>query len=295
MRDHLAHRLAAELAAELEDARPPDDVARFGARSVREAALAYGILRLSSVHHAEARAAADRLRASVFGEVSSAGGPYRERGDVPAPGLGAQISAAAHGFAAQAEARRRQAAPGWLYDPPFHLVLLGCLTAGAAALSYDVTRPQISVGDAELRSSHPPAGARAIVKCDHIEDPGLRQHAPTGWLRVTFCQLGAHVLPVASDEDAPILGDTLEGTLKSMTTDGKDAEPWMVAVHADVELDSRSYEVYLRRKSEDTVELARHAEWMVTAAADLGALLGGSLWIAAFVRRRRAAAGAAAG
>src|SRR6185503_2201416 len=94
MRDRIANSLETSL-AKREDARPPDDVARFGAKDVQEAVIAYGLLRISAVKHKAAAASADRLLASAFEQLPTEGGPYRETLGSAVPELGSAISAAA--------------------------------------------------------------------------------------------------------------------------------------------------------------------------------------------------------
>src|SRR3569623_2813757 len=76
MRDRIGKSLENPL-AKREDARPPDDVARFGAKDVQAAVLAYGLLRISSLKHRAAGASADRLLARAIAPLPQDGGPYR--------------------------------------------------------------------------------------------------------------------------------------------------------------------------------------------------------------------------
>jgi hypothetical protein len=59
------------------DRRPPEDVARFGAKSRTEAIIAYGLLRLAAFEHRASDELADRLVSGTY-EISEADGPYRE-------------------------------------------------------------------------------------------------------------------------------------------------------------------------------------------------------------------------
>jgi hypothetical protein len=60
---------------------------------------------------------------------------------------------------------------------------------------------------------------------------------------------------------------------------------WIAQLHGNIELDARSYGVFLDGEGED----ARRTQLMVVVLAGLGAVVGWPLWIRAFLRRRRAA------
>src|SRR6185436_15185839 len=144
------------------DARPPDDVARFGARDLEEAKLAYGLLRLDGVRHRASAAAADRLLGQAFETGPSNGGPYREQLASSIPELGAAISAAARAQAEAARARLRAARAGikprWYQRPWVGLVALLWLTPSVfvvlGGLPDKLTVHPVTA--AQLASLHPP-------------------------------------------------------------------------------------------------------------------------------------------
>jgi len=288
VREHLSRTLGARL-AERDDARPPDDVARFGARDRDEAIVAYGILRVSGVDHADARAAADRLLANTFDAAGAPGGPYRE-GGAGTSGFGAEIAAAAQAHAAATLARRRQRPSPWFQDPWLHLVALVGVTGLACFQIY--TRVSQRLVDARaLGSLHPPVGERVIVRCDRVEDRGWEVlQGRKVKQRVTFCWLGDHLLPVVSDaHDSPDKGDddlTLEGKLHDLPAFTSPGAPWAAELHADLALEVRAYEVFLRREGVITGRFLVMTAAVTTVAAAVGWLL----WLQAFRRRRRRAA-----
>src|SRR5664279_1498532 len=93
--------------------RPPEDIARYGAKTLEEAAAAYGLLRLAALDRApDANAAADRILAGEIEPLPAGDGPYREA-DAPQTHTAViaeveSIGAAHHAqtVAARADARR---------------------------------------------------------------------------------------------------------------------------------------------------------------------------------------------
>ncbi|HEU4612590.1 MAG TPA: hypothetical protein VFS15_10955 [Kofleriaceae bacterium] len=287
MRERIATSLQNSL-AKREDARPPDDVARFGAKDVQEAVLAYGLLRISAVKHKAAAEAADRLLASAFEELPSDGGPYRENIGSAVPELGAAISAAAR---AAAQAARVQRRPRWFHKPWVQAIGLALLTpmaiAGAGGL-YHGLGPARAIGHKELSSIHPPTSTRVAVTCDAVQDLGWQVlEGDDVKEEIVFCQIGQHLLPVVSAKgESPTAPGTTEGVLKYIPeTDYSNNHPWVDALHQDAQLDGMSYEVYLSRDSSD-----RKLDIVLGGAFVLGILAGWTFWIRAFVRRRRAKA-----
>jgi hypothetical protein len=280
MRDQLSHTLASQLAG-LPDARPPDDIARFGARNIDEAILAYGLLRLNSVKHRAAAEAADRLLASTFDELPSEGGPYRERLAGSVPELGAAISAAAR---AHAEAARSRSAArrrwGWL-----QLAGLLCLTpmlVGGGIMLVSLAVPH-TIGPRELAGRHSPTG-RIAVHCDRVPDGNWQVRAYDAPVqRVDFCWLGDRVLPVVSRAHEPADSSTLEGKLRWIPFYGGQGT-WFAKLHQHAELNARAYSVYLDRDEDSRVEI------VLGVGICLAIVAGWWLWIRAFLRRRRAVA-----
>jgi hypothetical protein len=285
MRGDLARTLDARLAART-DARPPDDVVELGARDLEEATIAYGQLRIAGVQHASARRAAERLLASAFDAVPPRGSPYRDGHGGGMPGLGAQISAAAQVHALAAEAWLRASPPRWYHDRWFHAFALVVLTAGAGSLLHArATTRQLD--DRALRSLSPPVGDRAIVHCDRVDQGWDLLDGVDVKYRVKLCWIDKHVLPVVSKESDPVEGPIFEGELKNL--EARQAQPrdqrWVARLHRDIELDARSYSVFLEGEG----EVARRIALLVIGLGALGAVIGWPLWIRAFLRRRRAA------
>lgn len=283
MRRRLSRALASQL-AQLPDARPPDDVARFGARSIDEAILAYGLLRLSAVEHRAAAAAADRLLASAFEKLPSDGGPYRERLAGSVPELGEAIAAAAHAPAEGARSRRaaKQRWAGWRW-----LQLAGLLCVTPAFLTgvielFSIAVPP-TIGHRELARQRPPIGP-AVVHCDQVPDGDWKvRDGVTVVQRVNFCRLGNRVLPVVSGADEPPDSPTLEGDLRWIPSAPRKGT-WFEGLRQNNELDVRAYDVYLDRDEGSREAIA------AAVGTCLAILVGWRLWIRAFLRRRRATA-----
>jgi hypothetical protein len=198
MRDRIARSLETSL-AKRDDARPPDDVARFGARDLNEAVVAYGLLRVSSVKHKAAGASADRLLSSAFEQLPADGGPYREAIGSAVPELGAAISAAARAAAA---ANRFPPRKRWFHKPWVQLIGLLFLTPTAivgVSSVYKSVGPAQHVTAKQLGSTHPPTSAHVAVACDAIHDLGWQVlQGDDVTEEIVFCQLGNHLLPVVS-------------------------------------------------------------------------------------------------
>jgi hypothetical protein len=287
MRDRIANSLETSL-AKREDARPPDDVARFGAKDVQEAVLAYGLLRISAVEHKAAAASADRLLASAFEELPSEGGPYRETLGSAVPELGSAISAAAR---AAAQASRAQRRPRWFHKPWVQAIGLVFLTpmaiAGAAGV-YKGVGPAREIGHKELSSVHPPTTRHVSVTCDQIRDPGWQVvEGDDVKEEIVFCQVGQHLLPVVSTKgESPTAAGKVDGELRYVPENNlaTNDNPWVDAIHQDATLDGMSYVVYLKRDSTD-----RRLDVVLGGAFVLGVLAGWGFWIRGFIRRRRRA------
>jgi len=283
MREHLTRRLGREHAAR-QDARPPDDVARFGARDLDEAVLAYGLLRLGSADHAEAGAAAERLLTTTFDELPSDGGPYRDSRAGTAAGIGAAIAATAKRHAAVVEGRLRATGPRWFHNR--YLQLLGVvLLTGVAAASIKGQTSRGTVDARALSATQLPRQNWSTVRCDRVQDDGWEMlKGDTVTQRITFCWLGTHLLPVVSEADDPIDSLTIEGELRDLPIPSSSTAPWIAELHRDPALDAASYDYYLRRVG----AFDRRWRLVLMAAACLGSVLGWALWIRGF-RRRRAA------
>jgi hypothetical protein len=302
MTDDMRARLAASLEtshAKRDGARPPDDVARFGAKDTQEAVLAYGLLRIAAVEHKAAAASADRLLASAFDQLPSEGGPYREVTGSAVPELGAAITAAArdaaeasraHGAAITAAARSAAQAArrrSWLRKPwfqAFALALFTLVAIGGAPAAYKALGPAREIGHKELTSMHPPRSHTVTVTCEAVQDLGWQVlEGETVREEITFCQIGQHLLPIvsASGEAKPVAG-RVTGELRSIPDNGTKYHPWVDALHQDPDIDRMSYDVYLDRDSGN-----RRLDIVFGGAFTAAVLAGWIFWVRAFVRRRR--------
>ena len=281
MRDRIANSLENTL-AKREDARPPDDVARFGAKDVQEAVLAYGLLRISSLKHRAAGASADRLLASAFEQLPQDGGPYRESIGAAVPEIGAAISAAARAAAA----RHRLPKPKrWFHNRWLQVVGLLFLSMGAVAMGADKLGPAREATAAQLTGVNPPTSGRVRVHCDRIENDDWRVVQGDGddvSERITFCWQGTHALPVVTKGDDDLTATTIEGRLRYVDNAGLSEKPWVDALKGDDYLDAHSYEVYLLRRGDERFDLVLAIVWIGLVG------LGWFFWIRRLVRDRRA-------
>ena len=127
--------------ARFADPRPPEDVARFGARHRDEAVIAYGLLRLAEVDHGsrEATADAERLLDGNHDQLPVVDGPYREPGqEVPDAMLPEMaVPAAAASAVPKPPSRPRPPYRGFLREPVIRWVLIAaCFSLGALGLSH---------------------------------------------------------------------------------------------------------------------------------------------------------------
>jgi len=214
----------AKLAASLEERRsklaeqrPVEDVARFGAHSLDEAVLAYGVLRIAALDHrdAAADAAADRLLAGSHDKLPSGDGPYRDAQTVSAGALQAEVAEVAARHTAQVAGGR---AGEFLRLPAIKVIVVVGLAlfalvmissnSGALFGIDEVTRSQLE--------SAPPYFKLVTVTCDGIDGRGQLVDPNTD--RVTesvfFCRLGDKKLVVLADPTAIFLANPIEGRVK---------------------------------------------------------------------------------
>lgn len=258
MHQSLAKQLALRAGAHV-DPRPPDDVVRFGPRTVDEALYAYGALRL-----AEARSPRQRSPGRFYGAgwmISRAvrrrrfrGGPYRDRFAASAPEFWATLS-----DSAQASARDRRAGPlcsraavpapalvlpSFVRKPWIWVAVLAISTvvsgfALAGSLRAPPALPHLMSRDELARR---PIGAYVAVPCDHV------QNSDHGKLRrVTLCVVGQHILAVAGGNRIHDDGDLLEGYVEKLP--GEPGPSWASALREQIGADPRYYDFYLRRVS----------------------------------------------
>lgn len=281
MRDRIGKSLETSL-AKREDARPPDDVARFGAKDVQEAVLAYGVLRVSAVKHRAAGTSADRLLASAFEQLPTEGGPYRESIGSAVPELGAAISAAAR---AQAEAARahRIASRRWFQNRWLQLAGLVMVSMGAFGMAGENLRPTLDVTAKQLGGVNPPISRAVRVHCDRVQDDDWQiLEGDDIKERITFCWLGDHMLPVVHKSADGLTDATLEGKLHYLSSATSRESPWIDALNKDSDLEARSFEVYLTRDDGD-----RRSD-LVLGIVFLGAVLAGwFFWVRSFLRRNK--------
>ena len=287
MTDDMRARVGKSLEGSLakrEDARPPDDVARFGAKDVQEAILAYGLLRIASIEHRAAAASADRLLESAFEQLPQDGGPYREGVAAAVPELGAAISAAAR--AAAASARRVQAPKRWFHNRWLHLVGLLILTSSALSIGVANVRPARDVTAKQLAGVNPPTHGYVRVTCDRIQNDDWRVvEGDDVAEHITFCWQGAHALPVVTkDADLDLTATTVEGKLQWIANAPTREAPWIDGLHSDSDLDAHTYEVYLLRDPGN-----RKLDFIIGLIFVIAAAAGWIFWIRRFVRDRRAA------
>jgi len=281
MRDRVATSLQNTL-AKREDARPPDDVARFGAKDVQEAVLAYGLLRISSLKHRAAGASADRLLASAFEQLPQDGGPYRESIGSAVPEIGAAISAAARAAAQHRLPKRKR----WFHNRWVQLAGLILLTMPALGLGGVTLRPARDVTAQQLGGVNPPTEGQVRVQCDRIQNDDWQVvEGEDVDERITFCWLGTHALPIVTKDDSDLTATIVEGRLRYIDNASLSERPWVDALHGDADLDAHSYEVYLRRDAQD-----RRFDIILAILFVGGAALGWFFWIRRLVRDRRAKA-----
>lgn len=235
--------------------RSPNEVAEQGAHDGREAALAYGLLRLASLdrkHRGGTEATdADRILDDVRAPAAPAAGPYRDASEAPAPAgpslsqlVGqAQSAHAAMSSPAQAAAVARRT----LRHARLALVLAILSGLSAAVLIVDGAKPTLAPDLATLRSIEAPIDRDVRVTCD----------APPSWLgdqvdergrvtdRFAMCLLADHVLVVRVDADAALPGRVVEGKLHSVDH----SQPWARELAKDPDLNPRALGVWVEQQS----------------------------------------------
>ena len=278
MRDRLERELSSRLARR-DDARPPDDVARFGAKDADEAILAYGLLRLSAVRHRPAAAAADRLLASEFEALPSDGGPYREQRASEVAAFGAQVLADAR---AARETFPRPAAPRWYQRSWVQLVFLAAVTP---VVWIQLTRPDIGirrprfVGIAELTASSPLAGKYVRVLCDRRTKDGW-EHDDGPGRRVTACWIAERMLPIVSSVKDPVDSRIVVGRLDGLPTESRS---WAEAMRGDPTIGPRALDLCLYRDVS-----APPLRAVLTALCSVATLFGWLVWSSYTWRRFQA-------
>lgn len=318
MHQALANQLAQRAGAHA-DARPPDDVARYGPRTEDEALHAYGALRLTEARNPPQRSPGRLFEAGGAGWMlsrvvrrrRSRGGPYRDRFAASAPALWAMLS-----DCAQASVRARRAGPLrshaavpapalvlpssprapwiWLAVLTVSTVVSGTALAVSARAPAPAppALPRLVTGrELALR----PIGDHIAVQCDYV------QNSDRGPLRrVTLCLVSSHILAMAGGDRVRDGAGLLEGYVEEVP-DGPEPS-WASALRQQIAADPTYYDFYLRRVSSgDGPELRsaaragadRTPEAVIRAlavAASLATLAGWFVWIRLWQLRRRVAA-----
>jgi hypothetical protein len=183
--------------------RPVEDVARFGASDLEEAAIAYGLLRLAAIDNRskDAETAVDRLLAGTYDELQTGEGPYRETTrTVELPGV-------------VGSSRRVVTDEPSFWDRP-GAMWIAVVALGLFALGSIFQNSHVLVGPreptlGELRTS-PPLTKYVAVDCDSIELMGRRPSES-----LFACTLGPGLLLVRTT--AASLETRVEGTLRRKT------------------------------------------------------------------------------
>ena len=263
--------------ATLDEVRPPEDIARYGARTREEAVVAYGLLRLASLEHrdrggAGAAGACDRLLQGDY-EVTAAGeGPYREDPKVPAAILTEVEHLAARVGSERVVARataRSTRIPWHAFTWKRGLVAMFFALLFTARLIGDIAAfaaPKV-VTAAHLESS----GARdgfVAVTCDRIEQLGRFANGDTAY----GCVLGQRFLAVRSSD--PVEASAVVGKLSAV-------DPMWPS---DLRDDPAGFEVFLAAQTPGGDRFAAVILFALDAA--LLALIGSWL-VRRFARARR--------
>lgn len=222
--------------------RPPDDVAKYGAKSVDEAAVAYGLLRLAAIDkRAGADAAAERIFNGVHEPLPVGDGPYRGDDQAPASGLLDQVAA----HAAAATPAPVVAGPWW--NRKRKAVLAGVL--GLAALG-GVLEETPSLGGVHAMTAADLAVARTSdrfvgVRCDTIEVFGAFDNGDP----VHACMVGDKMLPVVGKLDVDTAGTVVTGRIHDIRM-GDTSWP------SDIRYSSQVFQAYLRVASPRQSQIA---------------------------------------
>jgi len=184
--------------------RPPSDVARFGATTLDEAVVAYGLLILDGQDPL-----ADEIALGHRDRPQDAD-PFRTGAEPLEPGaLEAEISAAARSIV-------RSDLPPQLWDRPYvRPFVVGTLFA-VAAVGFGATvgawcsAPAIQRVQLEY---DPPVGDDIAVACDRITET---QDLPpiSAERRVAFCVLGSRRMVMVTSHEIPTSATPVQGTLR---------------------------------------------------------------------------------
>lgn len=290
MTDQMHQRLADELATRASadaDPRSPDDVVRFGARTVDEALRAYGLLRLTDARDPRPPGSLQLFhgierRISAVRQLRRRASPYRDRLAADTLDLwttlsdSVQASAGEHRAAppgSRAVPAPAVALPGFVRQPWlwFAVLVVSTVVSGVALSGAETPRPaprralarppapELPRGMPRLVSreelAQPPMGEYIRVPCDAV------QNSDSGPLReVTLCVVGPHILAVTGGNRRHDIGRVLLGHLEPLPDDP--SPDWVHALRDQMLRDPRSYHVYLQRMSygDDTHEELDHQD-----------------------------------
>jgi hypothetical protein len=186
--------------AKLELERSPDEVAHYGARSLEEAVIAYGLLRLAAVEDHASNAAANRILAGTYEAPPTGDGPYREEPAEPIP------AAVIEQVQAAAAALRPPIAPGLASKEPWWTfsanTLAATLVVAVIGLAIIVSKSSTLRGPQSITAEQIAAGLGndewVKVECVHLESLGRSGEDKAGFV----CDMGDRVLPILADASA---------------------------------------------------------------------------------------------
>ncbi|MEO6775204.1 MAG: hypothetical protein ABI467_19725 [Kofleriaceae bacterium] len=184
--------------------RPPEDIAQYGAKSIAEAATAFGLLRIAGVERRDpsAHAAADRITSGQYDVTPAADGPYREdhadHADHAHPGVGAvlaQVEAIASAHSAERVAA--PSAPWWQLTrgKGFLVAILAMAGLGGIMEEGPALRGATYMDAADLQQLATPNPKQFVrVECDSLELLGTFSDDTAGY----GCHAGTQVLPIVA-------------------------------------------------------------------------------------------------
>ncbi|MEO8845688.1 MAG: hypothetical protein ABI591_10795 [Kofleriaceae bacterium] len=205
--------------------RPPEDVARYGANTLEEAAAAYGLLRLAAPGRApEANAAAERILAGELEPLPAGDGPYREAETAAAPRAvpsavirEVESLAAAHHVrteAARADARRTK--PPWWRPNAAVLFVFALAGLGGIIEEGPALAGATAMTASELAASTDSSGFVSVA-CSKLDYLGNFVSGESGYR----CMMAGGGLVVVADGDRiPEDSIVLDGTLSRFGAGG---------------------------------------------------------------------------
>jgi hypothetical protein len=264
--------------------RPPEDIAQYGAKSIAEASTAYGLLRIAGVERrdASAHAAADRITTGQYDVAPAVDGPYREdHADHADPSVSAvlsQVEAIASAHSAERGAAAASA-PWWQLTrgKGFFAAIVAMALVGGIVTYAPSLRGAVHVDAADLALLASPNTKKFVqVECDSVEFLGTFSNETAGY----GCHMGPQILPVVAKTNREG-ARFLVGTLVAINSPLAD-EVWPY----DVRHAAETLPIYLTERSIRGSQVA--GVLCIVGEALVAGIIG--FWIAAGIRRRRAAA-----